>query len=104
MKRFKCTVTREDEYIIEFDENLINKEWMEEFNKYFTDDNTFEEHAENIAQYRARFCAEFIEGYGEVNIKYKSGYEIKKNSGVTIIINSEDEYCEVDVEEIEGVE
>lgn len=28
MKKFKCTVTRTDEYEIEIDENIINEEWV----------------------------------------------------------------------------
>jgi len=28
MKRFKTTVTRTDEYIIEIDDNILDEEWM----------------------------------------------------------------------------
>lgn len=55
MKKFKVRVERVDEYEIEFDENVINKEFMEDFKKYFYNFDTLEEHAEHIAQFRARF-------------------------------------------------
>jgi len=101
MKRFKCKVIREDEYIIEFDEDIINDEWMEEFRKYFYHFDDLEEHAEHLAQLRARTESQFMEGYGNITIKHKGGWvEKREETGVTIIIKSEDEYQDVEVEEI----
>ena len=34
MKKFKCIVTRVDEYEIEIDEEKINEEWMKNFRSY----------------------------------------------------------------------
>lgn len=64
MKKFKCEVERFDRYIVEFDENVINEEWMEDFRQVFFDFYDLEEHAEQIAQIRARFGQGPIEGYG----------------------------------------
>ncbi len=66
MKKFECTVTREDKYIIEIDENVLNDEWMVDFRKYFYSFHDLSEHAEHIAQFRARYRDNFyfIKGYG----------------------------------------
>lgn len=105
MKRFKTTVTRTDEYIIEIDENIITEEWMEDFAKYFYGFDTYEEHAEHLAQYKARFEQSFIEGYGEVLINGKPHWSVENkedvNKGINIIVKSEDRDCEVEVEEID---
>ncbi len=108
MKKFKTTVTRTDEYIIEFDENVINEEWMQHFKRYFYDFDDLEEHAEHMAQYRARFGEGFIEGYGNVKVNGKiPWYALNdKNresdeSAINIQIISEDQNCEVEIEEIE---
>ena len=107
MKKFKCTVERTDEYIIEIDENIINEEWMEHFRKYFYNFHDLEEHAEHIAQFRARFGEhDFIEGYGIPLVNGKKPWSITDDKykdyecGINIIIKSEDEQCEVEVEEI----
>lgn len=104
MKRFKTTVTRTDEYIIEIDENIIDEEWMKHFARYFDDFDTYEEHAEHLAQYRARFEQSFIEGYGEVLINGKKSWSVEDekdvNKGINIIIKREDEDCEVELKEI----
>jgi len=105
MKRFKTTVTRTDEYIIEIDENIINEEWMKHFARYFYGFDTYEEHAEHLAQIRARFENSFIEGYGEVLINGKKSWSVEDerdvNRGINIVVKSEDQDCEVEVEEIE---
>ena len=104
MRKFKCIVERTDEYVIEIDENIINEDWMEEFKKYFYGIDCLEEHAEHLAQMRARFGdISFFEGYGPVLI---NGYKPfnKKNSevqkGINIIVVNEDNEISVDVEEI----
>lgn len=108
MKRFKCTVTRVDEYEIEFDENIFNNDFMEHYKKYFRDFESLEEHAEHIAQFRARFGERFIEGYGYplVNNKVPFVAKFEKNEkdvnhGLNIKILDEDNNCYVEVEEIE---
>lgn len=102
MKRFKTTVTRTDEYIIEFDENIINDEWMADFRKSFYRFDSYEEHAEHIAQIRARIGEGFIEGYGNTMIEGEPPWWSVKNyeKGINIIVKSEDQDCEVEVEEI----
>jgi hypothetical protein len=103
MKKFKVAVTRIDEYIVSIDENLANQEWMDHFKKYFYDFNTLEEHAEHIAQYRARFGEGFIEGYGDILINGKPGLfvnEDKVNKAFNIRIISEDNNIETEAEEI----
>lgn len=104
MKKFKCVVERLDEYIIEFDENEINQEWMDDFKKYFYDFDTLEEHAEYIAQFRARFGNDFIEGYGVPLVNGKNpSYSQDKSSlkkAINIKIISEDQNCIVNVDEV----
>jgi len=103
MKRFKTTVTRTDEYIIEIDENELNEQWMDDFRSSFYNFHTLEEHAEHIAQIRARIGEGFIEGYGNTMVNGKppwwntNDYE----KAINIKIVSEDKDCEVEVEEVE---
>lgn len=66
MKKFKCRVTRVDEYEIEIDEEKINEEWMETFRSYMYKFHDYEEHAEHLAQLRARVGEGFYEGYGYI--------------------------------------
>lgn len=106
MKRFKVRVERVDEYEIEFDERIINKEFMESFKEYFYDFDTLEEHAEHIAQFRARFGERFIEGYGNPMVNGRLPFMVKEEDaekGINIKIISEDNFNDmyVDVEEIE---
>ncbi len=104
MRKFRCVVTREDEYIIEFDENKINKEWMADFRRHFYNYDDLDEHAEHIAQHRARFGRDFIEGYGIPLVNGKQPWYITSieecETGINIKIVSEDQNCDVDVEEI----
>lgn len=108
MKKFKCTVTRVDEYEIEFNEDIINEEFMEHYKKYFADYDTLEEHAENIAQFRARFGERFIEGYGSPLVNGKIPWKLTLTAdgikevehGININVISEDSECEVEVVEV----
>jgi hypothetical protein len=104
MKKFECTVTREDKFIIEFDEDIINEEWMEEFRESFYNFHTLKEHAEHIAQFKARFGEhDFIEGYGVPLVNGKIpcfAHDGSIEKGINIQIVSEDEECEVEVVEI----
>lgn len=107
MKKFRVTVTREDIYEIEFDEEVYNEEFIEDFKKGFYDFDSLEEHAEHIAQHRARFQQKFIEGYGIPLVNGKEPYVLPqyKNSiaqGLNINILSEDDFdnMEIEVEEV----
>lgn len=103
MKRFECEVTRRDTYTIEIDETIMDEEWMEHYSRYFYEYNSLEEHAENIAQARARFQNDFIEGYGTplVNGKKPSFADEKSiQTGINIKVVSEDNDCYVDVVEV----
>jgi hypothetical protein len=104
MKRFKCVVTRTDEYIIDIDESKLNEEWMKAFREVFYNFHDLDEHAEHIAQYKARYNSDtFIEGYGTPLVNGKKpafGDERSLQPGINIRIISEDEDCEVDVVEL----
>ncbi|MCM3140339.1 hypothetical protein M3573_18860 [Bacillus safensis] len=83
-----CDVERKDQYIIEFDENVLDEEWMQKFRETFYDFNSLEEHADHIAQFRARNGTQFIEGYGVplVNGKAPRGYDKEHiNEAINII-------------------
>ena len=115
MKKFKCTVTRTDEYEIEIDENIINEEWMEHFRSYMYDFDELSEHAEHLAQFQARLGSEqdFIEGYGYVTRDGELPYsheDFDKNGnwlpeaerrqptpGINIKIISEDNECDLQI-------
>lgn len=104
MVKFKATVTRNDEYIIEFDEERFNEQWMKEFRDIFYDFDSLEEHAEHVAQFRARFSEEYIEGYGAPLVNgrepiFHKGDTVEQKLNIQVI--SEDEEIEVDVQEIE---
>lgn len=93
MKKFKVKVERTDEYIIEFNEDIINKEFMESYKEFFSDLETLKEHAENIAQFRARFGEGFIEGYGNPMVNGRKPFGVKEEDvekGINIKVISED--------------
>lgn len=118
IRKFKCIVRREDEYIIEIDDEIINDEFNKEFSKHFYPFDELEDHAEHLSQIQARFDNSdgFIEGYGYIKRDGELPFSFKdfdKNGkwlpqkkqrqptdGINIIIEDEDNYCEVDVEEI----
>lgn len=102
MKRFECSVKRTNKYIIEFDEDIWSEETIAAFREVFFDFYFLEEHAEQVAQMRARFGNDFIEGYGIPTVNNKLPWHTKEaqNSGVNIIIKSEDEDICVDVKKI----
>lgn len=102
MKRYKCVVTRREEYIIELDDSKLNQEWMQEFKEVFYDFDDLEEHAEHIAKERARFGDSFLEGYGipMVNGKSTCFDKTEVNENINIKIISEDDDCDVDVYEL----
>lgn len=101
MKSFQCSVERVDKYTVEFDESVINEEWMEHFRRYFYNFHTLEEHAEHIAQFRARFGKRHIEGYGVPLENGKAPYWAKENEvnkAINIKVISEDDDIYVDVD------
>ena len=112
IKKFQCEVEITAKYIIEFDESIINKEWMDNFSRYFYSIDTLEEHAEYITeQISIHGVDTFIEGYGFPRIIYHNEnsssnsepYEYKRfgveesyiNHGITIHV-IEGEYVYVD--------
>jgi hypothetical protein len=100
VKKFKCTVTQTDEYIVELDESKLDEEWMADSRKYFANFDTFEEHAENIAMAMARFGSQFIEGYGYVLINGKKPIFVTQKeslieTGINVKIISQDENVDV---------
>ncbi|MBX0320277.1 hypothetical protein [Shouchella clausii] len=104
MKKFRCTVTRTDEYEIELDENVMNEEWMKEFREVYYDFHYLEEHAEHIAQHRARFGMRYFSDYGDPlvdGMRHWSTKEGEEAKHINIKVLSEDEECVVEVEEID---
>lgn len=105
MRKFKVRVERVDDYEIEFDEDIINNEFIESYKEYFSDIETLEEHAENIAIFRARFGEGFIEGYGNPMVNGRMPFMVKEENvekGINIKIISEDNPNDIyaEVEEI----
>lgn len=103
MRKFKCVITRIDEYEIEFDENIINDEWIKEYKQTFYPFDNLADHAEHISQHRARFQEDFIEGYGVPLVNGKIPYgadpqDVEK--GINIRIISEDDDCDIEVTEL----
>ena len=117
MKKFKVTVTRVDEYIIEIDESIYNEEWKKSFEEHFFDVDRLERVAVHLAQFQARLSDHsFIEGFGHVNrdgrLPFSSeDYDSNSNwlpldkrrkaaPGLNIIIEDEDNNIECEVAEI----
>jgi len=118
MRKFRCTVTRTDEFIIELDDNVLDEEWRKLFARHFYSFETLEEHAEHLAQFQARMGSEyvFIEGYGYVRrdgeLPFGSeDFDCEGNwlpedqrrqpaEGINIVIVSEDSDIEIDTEEL----
>ncbi len=101
MKKFKVTVERTNEYEIEFDEDIINQEFMDSYKEFFSDINTLEEHAENIAVFRARFGERFIEGYGNPMVNGRLPWMVEEKDaqkGINIKVISEDDFYNMDIE------
>jgi len=108
-KRFECEVIRKDNYIIEFNDEVITEEWMKDFRKTFYDFKDLKEHAEHIAQDRARNGEGFIEGYGKPYVDGEpmfsmTGDSSDDNKGINIIVESEDDDIEVVVMELKSEE
>jgi len=116
MKKFRCVVTRTDEYVIELDETVFTEEYMEEFRGVFYPFYSLDDHAEHLAKMQAIIGDDsFIEGYGHVLRDGKlpfSGADFDKDGaflpeeqrrkpaqGINIIIEDEDE-CDVEVTEV----
>ena len=95
MKKFRVKVERVDEYEIEFDENIINQDFIRDYKEFFSDIETLEEHAENIAIFRARFGERFIEGYGNPMVNGRNPFMVKEEDvekGINIRVISEDDF------------
>ena len=107
MAKFKCTVYREDEYEIEFDENVINVNFISEFSRFFHKVDGIEEMAEDLAQRQARLepTDAYFEGYGYVKINGEfKGSQKKGNEAINIKIINQDNYCHVNVDKVEEKE
>lgn len=101
MRKFKVKVERIDEYEIHFDEGIINEEFMDSYKKFFSDIESLEEHAENIALMRARFGESFLEGYGNPMVNGRKPFMVKEEDvqkGINIKVISEDDFNDMNVE------
>ena len=118
MKKFKCTVTRVDEFVVELDENILNEEFNKEFREYFYNFYDLEDHAKMMAQFQARFGDDsFIEGYGHILRDGKLPFSMSDFTpdgnwkpenerrhpfiGINIVTADNNEECDVEVEEME---
>ena len=107
-KKFEITVQRTDIYEIEIDPEVINDEWIKNFESYMWDideDCPHEDLAKHIGQMRARFGShQFIEGFGYIPAEHESVLEEEKESlaeGFKLKVISEDEEIEIDAREIQ---
>ncbi|OME55530.1 hypothetical protein BSK59_13725 [Paenibacillus odorifer] len=101
MRKFKCEVVTTNTYIVEIDENIINEDWMDNYSNYFTEIDTIEEHAINVAWHRNMFKNDNFEGYGYVGeVSSELTSEDLKNKGITLRVISEDEEIETEAREI----
>jgi len=95
MVGYACTVERTDKFVVEFDETVINEEWMANFREFMYDFYSLEEHADHIAQHRARFGTCFVEGYGVPLENGKAPFGVKEshvNHAINIKIISYDNF------------
>ena len=117
MKKFKCTVTRTDEFVVELDENVFTEEYMKEFRDVFYRFYDLEDHAKHLAWFQAEHGDDrFIEGYGSVLRDGKLPYDfedynadgskksddelVKPAAGVNIITENNPQDYNVEVKEI----
>jgi len=109
IRKFEVEVVRTDKYVIEIDDSVINEEWMEQFRNVFYNFHDLDEHAEHIAQVRARFNngrldAGDIEGYGVPLLNGKKSPFVKNESvhqpAINIRVISEDNDIEIETNEI----
>lgn len=97
MKKYKCTVTKEYEYEIEFDENVWNEEELKEWSKSFFDVDGLQELAEELAALKTKYDnGEFIEGFRIPMINGKKPYvfgnpnpDIEESVNINIISEGE---------------
>ncbi|OZB98110.1 hypothetical protein [Paenibacillus sp. XY044] len=90
--RYRATVIREDEYIIEIDDEQIDREFMKEYKEHIGNIETLEGHAENLAWYRMIHGEDFYEGYGNVlhNGKLYDYLPGVKETGINIKVVSDE--------------
>lgn len=104
MKKFNVKVVISQEYEIEIDEVLFNDEWKEGFEKYFWDlSDGHKSVAEHIATQRATGTEGFMEGFGAIKVNGKALYPYKEEdmvNGLNIIVVSENDQIETDIEEL----
>ncbi|MFN8347456.1 MAG: hypothetical protein U0X91_20805 [Spirosomataceae bacterium] len=107
MKKFKVQVTIIQEYTVEIDEAIYNDEWQGEFEKNFwnlgNDRNSGI--AEALVHGKAISRDSFIEGFGVVTIDGKLPFEYRDETaaeGLNIIVDSENEDIEYDINEIKS--
>lgn len=106
IKKFEVEVTRVDKYVIEIDQDVMTEEWMDDFRGFMYDFYTLEDHAEHIAQFRARFkngsyYGGFVEGYGEIALQGRVRQDAKYHfPAVNIAEADEDSDIEVEVREL----
>lgn len=97
IKRFKCTVERSDEYIIEMDDEQFDDKKMKKFEQNMRDFTTLQEHAAHIALLRAIYGTYYQERHG----RKSTDRECSLEPAINLIIVREGE-CDVDVREIKG--
>ena len=109
IRKFEVEVVRTDKYIIELDTDVLNEEWQEHYRRYFQEYDDLQEHAEHIAELRARLHSQLmfpghLEGYGIylLNGKEVALGENKKyiNRAVNVVLVDEDNDIEVHSNEI----
>lgn len=118
MKKFNVTVTRVDEYEIEVDENIWNEKELKEWEKSFFPVNDQKDLAKILAGSVMKLGSDhgFIEGFGYVRMKRKSGDlmshfrsgkkgieqvpDDEYDKGLSVRIIDEDDDYEYDIEEI----
>ena len=106
-KKFEITVYRTDAYEIEVDTDVINDEWIKNFQSYMWDvdeDTPHEDLAKHIGQMRARFGKrQFMEGFGIIPVEGEYLTDKEKESiseGFKLKVISEDDEIEIDSREV----
>jgi len=103
MKKFKVEVSLVSEYEIEIDDEDLGEEFLNGFKESFADFDTWREHAEYIAERKAKGDI-FIEGYGVPIVNGKNPQWRNEESNIEKAVNIKVIYenePEIDSEEIE---
>lgn len=105
IRKFKVEVVRRDEFVVEIDDSIYNKEWRKDFATAFWPLEKTEDIAKDLAIHQAEHGDRFQEGYGYIKRDGKLWFPIhdkKPTRGLNVITVSTDD-VETEVDELKEI-